>query len=968
MSDQTSIPFAGLDLKNAAAHAPEGACRVLDGVVGPEGENGWVPAHEADAPGVPDLQSLARQPQEQSSRILAIRSGSPDELVAIDPDTYNVTTLRALTGSDDTRAVQSATVSQDTIAAVTSGSGVGSPEQLLIVRGDDVTDLPWPKPPTFSVQWKKRSGDDYAPAGTYVFRLAWRLEDGTLGPASGPLLTTTPIAEGDATYEAELEITGYPDGQPSGGWADRVEGLTVIVHPEAAVTSATDVSAPDVPGFRVSGWDGVPAVGDTTTWSDSLEGIISAESHDTRTLVHHNVNAGAVYAFNGRLLMGDVAYDYEDPLLKQMVAGADGGTDYHLTMRVAIETNQGTIVRYADPLGFSASAARSAEIRQGLLFYRDSRARSWAWLVSEDYTGDMSAATWRRVEVQGTASELSAAGNANFAYVEPDRSSVDLATLSIATTDVTNDTAWTDPRSSSVSADAFSDPNPEDDPNDVNNNATLDVQTNVLGTDEELSLARFDLTARVSLITKGGGYGSGSATVVVSIEDGSGNTLDSETVNVREDGEFNIEQPTVQLNDFPVGDAEILRVETTATAQATANGGSAQVDSTAEVTLVEVDVSDSSTSGDTVPVDRDAANAKRDRDSTRLVWSEPQRPLDLPVENVVYVGENEDDPIMALTSNAAPVSEGQYGDYPILALGRRSIWSLQVGGDGAFVQGVSPIAPDMGIVSRKAWANANGPVLAVTDRGVVPLTPEVGETLSSQLHDGTFLPEMGADTTVGFFSDEGRREVWVRHQDRTFVYSFPQGAWSTLPADRADWTRLDGSLYGVTPAGELQIEGAASSTYDVVIETAPSFLGAPSVLKRLRDLWLVQGTPPPKENKQYLHVRSIADTAVGLDYTTDVSITMRMGRGVVVAMSVWLMADAQPGATFSGVGVRYDLRDGNTPRSPVNDEGKILGRDAAPSIIGGAKAVPSFLGDGGMDVAYELRDPSTYTIDDDLGW
>jgi hypothetical protein len=261
-------------------------------------------------------------------------------------------------------------------------------------------------------------------------------------------------------------------------------------------------------------------------------------------------------------------------------------------------------------------------------------------------------------------------------------------------------------------------------------------------------------------------------------------------------------------------------------------------------------------------------------------------------------------------------------------LGRRSIWSLQVGGEGPFVQGVSPIAPDMGIVSREAVVNANGPILAATDQGVVPLTPEVEEKLSTSLHDGTFLPKLGPDTVLGYLSDEGRREVWIRHQDRTFVYSFSQGAWSTLPADRADWTRLDGSLYGATPAGELQIEGAASSTYDVVIETAPSFLGAPSVLKRLRELWLVQGTPPPKENEQYLHVRSIADTAVGLDYTTDVSITMRMGRGIALAISVWFKADAPATASFSGVGVRYDLRDRNTPRSPVNDEGKLLGPGA----------------------------------------
>lgn len=935
MPEQTSLIFQGLDRASPAVQADPGACRVLEGAVRPAGRRGWVPAKEAANTGPTGLQSIARQSQEEGARLVAIRSASPDELVAVDVPGGSETSLGTLSGSDNTREIQAATVTRDTVLGVTSGAGIGSPESLRLLRGDTITELPWPQPPTFSVQWHERTDENYIEGGTYVIRLAWRLEDGTVGPASGPLLTTTPNTSDDTRWTCEITVDGYPGGQPAGGWADRVEGLTIIAHPEAATTSATDVNAPDVPGFRVSGWDAVPAVGDTTTWHASLEGIISSETYDTQTLIHHDLTAGALFTFNKRLVMGDVAYDYEKPLLEYMVDGADGGTDFHLTMQVAIETAQGTIIRYADPLGFSSSAAQTASFRQNMIFYRDSRARSWRWLVSDNYTGDFDAATWTEVNIQGAPTELHSAANANFSYVEPLRDSINLSLSGVSDADVSNASEWTDDVEGILIAEADPD-NPNNypaAPPPETHDAALDVQQYYLGANETLSLARFRVEAEVREIAYSGGDGNGLAEVTVSVEDGANNTLDSQTVeyNLAVEDESGYVLEVVELQDFDAAAAEFVRVEINLVATADANGGYCRITSQVQTTPITLEINDD-TVGDTISVDRSTAHAERDRDGNRLVWSEPLRPLDLPAANVAFVGEGEDDPIMGLSSTAQPVSEGQYGDYPLLVLCRHSIWGAQAA-DDPFIQGVSPITADMGIVGRSAYVNANGPIIAATGRGVVELTPNLERYLSTSLHDETFLSALGPDTLANFFtSEDGRREVWVDDGSDTYIFSIADEAWSSLPVSRSDRQRVDDDLYGVN-GGALVQEGAASATHTVTIETAPAFLEAPSALKRLRDAWLQQGAPVPDGNTQFLHVRSVADVAVGVDYTTDVSEPLRLHRGVVPAMSVWLRIDASTSVSLIGVGVRYDLRNRSTPRATVSDDGELLGASATQTDL-----------------------------------
>lgn len=945
MSQRQQIEFEGLDLSTPAAAASPGACRVLEGAVRPIGRRGWVPAAQPSAESPTGLLGTARQPREGGSRLIVLRKGSAasnttnDRLLAVDPNNFFAeTTLKTFGSADDTRSIDSAAVTPDTVIALISGSGVETPEKLLLVRGDTVTELPWPKPPVIRISWSERSGDQYVEEGEYVFRVAWRLEDGTVGPASGPILSSTgePVDE-DNGFEAEITLHQYPDGQPSSAWQDRIAGLTVIVHPRAETGTATQVSALNVPGYRVTGWESIPSTGDKIKWSDPLEGIISSDEHVTTTLVHHDPRAGALYSYNKRLVLADVEYDPEKPLLNHMIRGGGSGTDYHLTMRVRIETSQGVITRYADPIGFSTNAAQSAQLEGSLIWYRDSRALSWTWLLASDYDGsNFDSATWEEVVVPDTPNEFQEARNANFAYVEVPYQFIDLLSRSKSTSDVTSDGGWTDKLKSEREEEKEPSSNKDDSTgNNPPHDAVLDLSSAaIIGANENVVKARYEIKREIVEEEEGAGDADATATITVSVQDSNGNKLDSQTF----DAPMTVDSTQwVELDNFDPAKADQLRVETDATASATASGDDyAHAKGLAEAKTVEIDIADAGAAATTVSTDRSGDHAETDRDPNRIVWSEPLRPLDLRVENLTFAGDHDQDGVMALASNARPVSEGQYGQYPIIALCQESIWALEVG-SGSFVQAVTPIATDQGLVGRHAVTEVGQSVVAATQRGIVELRPNVDAVLSKPLHDPgkTFLGGLDAETRVDYYTDQsqGRRELWVTHGSETYVFSIDAASWSTLDQTRDDLARVGEQLYGVDGSGTLQSEGAGTASNTVSIETVATGLSNRSQLKRLRDAWVNMGQPPAKANDQYFMVRSHDETAKGLDYMTNLRQAMRLARGHVQAVSFYVQAVAGTDVTFIGVGVQFEERSPGRPLPAVTVDETTVGPNASKSDL-----------------------------------
>jgi len=190
-----------------------------------------------------------------------------------------------------------------------------------------------------------------------------------------------------------------------------------------------------------------------------------------------------------------------------------------------------------------------------------------------------------------------------------------------------------------------------------------------------------------------------------------------------------------------------------------------------------------------------------DANPNRLIWSQPNTPLDLDPENVLFAGEVPQNRIMAMEAVGQEVSQGQYGEFPIVLFGRESVRVLQTG-TNPFVQGVDVIEADAGLVGRRACATIQSIVVAALDNGVYQFTPQQQvPALSSPIHDddGDVLGELGPDTALSSFLDQarGRRSVWIHLPKTTLGYNTRFGSWFALDRKRIDTAFVRDRYYAV---------------------------------------------------------------------------------------------------------------------------------------------------------------------------
>ena len=264
-------------------------------------------------------------------------------------------------------------------------------------------------------------------------------------------------------------------------------------------------------------------------------------------------------------------------------------------------------------------------------------------------------------------------------------------------------------------------------------------------------------------------------------------------------------------------------------------------------------------------------NAEVDHDGNKVLASSTFQPRDLRARRVYAVGNGPNDTVLAFGTNAEPVSEGQFGSYPLYALCRGSIYGLTPGtGDIAFDSN-EPVSTERGAVGRYAVAAVDNVIFFASRDGVYYLAGQMSDdSISSPISTGSFVQAfagcLGADTALGaMLSDQmDRREVWVASGVLTFVYSVRHGEWSILDRARNYFKHYRGTLYGVSkfvrdpdadpigiiiggdPApgqsdGRLYDEaGDPEALVEYGLLTAPMHLQRPGVRKRIWRLALRQ--------------------------------------------------------------------------------------------------------------------------------
>lgn len=118
----------------------------------------------------------------------------------------------------------------------------------------------------------------------------------------------------------------------------------------------------------------------------------------------------------------------------------------------------------------------------------------------------------------------------------------------------------------------------------------------------------------------------------------------------------------------------------------------------------------------------------------KIYTSEVDNPFFFPVTSISTVGAGR---IIGVSTAAKPLSEGQFGQFPLYAFTTEGVWSMQVGNTGQYTPG-QPIIPDVAL-SRESIAQINDTVFFATKRGIMMIAGRDAQCVSDMLiSDETF--------------------------------------------------------------------------------------------------------------------------------------------------------------------------------------------------------------------------------------
>jgi len=882
-----------------------------------------------------DHADLNDDPNQSLNRLVALCASG---VWVVDPGQgHRAKEVYAFAGDpDDTRRAQFAHLGDATWIVVSRGEEQRTSGTVIELRGDACMKLvPPPLPP---VDITEATGGDLE-KGDYVFRFAWQFENGLVAAPGRPVQKSL---DSGNSYDLTFTIGERARALPA-EWKERL-GAVLVYAQSKTLTDAdgnpvvgAENEALYNPAFRVARIPGIEQ-DERVTWGGPASEIVTGEQLGGETLLQHKIRAGAVFSYNKRLMLGGVAYDLYRPDLQNMFVWEDGthnsdGNDYWLRLRVQIETAGRTLYRWSEPLPYDSSSSESVELVQDLLYYLDVRAESWELLVSTNYTSDApGSATWQRVFVQGVTRDFEEGGG-NYVF-RPLMGPIDVTNSGADEGSSSNNYNRADMTGDGkalvgLTADDDTGSQSEQDPSGGG------FQTAYFDFASPLA-AGTDVTVSARCFASVQGWQANSlAEIEIRLLDEDENELRSEIRSASASNRDTDDQ-SGQTDGGPFervfSDAEnAARLEVKTAAEVDVDyGGTEEKTSrgSARTSIEDFSTSTSSSSAggepDLVVTQRtvESQNATDDQDPTRLLVSGTYLPRELLARRAAYVGEGPQDGIVGFAAATLPVSEGQFGSYPVYALGRDNVHAGEVGsGDVAFA-GWKKVAPK-GCVGRAAFTNAEDSIVFAAPDGVWVLSPQLSDrALSRPLHgkEGDFLSALGAGTALGFYDDnraEGRREVWVANGRVTFGYAMDYGRWFLLDRTRRDFARLRSRLYGVPEAqggAKLFQEGEDDkAAQDYLIVTGLMHLGgAVGTWKRVRRLWVRQmpGGSGQLDWTLYDVGQEGARVAVasGTQATTDDRDTARLPAGLVLAGSLQLRGQAAPGERIMQVGMEYDLR------------------------------------------------------------
>ena len=250
-------------------------------------------------------------------------------------------------------------------------------------------------------------------------------------------------------------------------------------------------------------------------------------------------------------------------------------------------------------------------------------------------------------------------------------------------------------------------------------------------------------------------------------------------------------------------------------------------------------------------------------DENRVQISELNNPLYFPAENSYQVGTGE---ILAVATNSEPLSQGQFGEYPLIVFTTKGIWTLLQGSGDVLFSNILPLNGEVAssrdqIVSLSqgvTYSTKEG-LFLISGRNVQDITQMlVGRINTDFQANAQYLFGINNQSTVqlvnnlstvdaksyilganvGFDKDNNELVISNDNYDYSYVMNFDSGAWYKISASYAYFINKYPKLLAVKRYTTLDHVYSLSDEHfeqevHTLITTRPLKLGAGNTFKLL---------------------------------------------------------------------------------------------------------------------------------------
>lgn len=254
--------------------------------------------------------------------------------------------------------------------------------------------------------------------------------------------------------------------------------------------------------------------------------------------------------------------------------------------------------------------------------------------------------------------------------------------------------------------------------------------------------------------------------------------------------------------------------------------------------------------------------------NNQLYVSEANNPLVFRPEGVVAVGKGT---ILALASQTAALSEGQFGQFPLNVFTTEGIWALNMNNTGVYTS-THPMSREV-MTNKKTFVETDGSVFFISKKGLMVVVGSQVKCMSDQLSgrnnglnfDGLFNDCLLAydyrDSLIWIFPNDANVTSFT---DRSLVYSMASGSFATFlwgynPSsvvnDYPDTLLQDGDdLYSLMQRPDINNDGTTSggiftpNLYSAKLVTRPLKLENALALKTIMQARHITDMKPQQTN------------------------------------------------------------------------------------------------------------------------